>query len=95
MVRINWSEELTNSTPRGEFDLRFCSDGKKYMKYIMTYILWIDATITSSNTYYRIRKSSSDEFEVNCTFECDEITLKKIHNRFRNLVRKHWRSKDE
>lgn len=88
MVKINWSEELTGGKPEGKIEMRFCSAGAKYMKYIMTFILWIDTTV-GGNIYYRIENSA--ETKIHCSFETDELTLKKIHNRFRTLVRKHYR----
>lgn len=89
MVKLRWIEELADDTPRGEIELRFCSDGEKYMKYIMTFILWIDTTVRN-NIYYKIIKESG-EFRIHVSFGCDEMTLKKIHNRFRTLVRKYYR----
>jgi len=90
MVKIKWSEELTGNEPQGQFDLRFCSEGRKFMKYIMTYILWIDTTV-ARNIYYRIESNNTGDTIIHCSFETDEITLKKIHNRFRTLVKKHYR----
>ena len=89
MVRLRWIEELEDSTPNGEFELRFCRDGKKYMKYIMTFILWIETTV-NGDLYYKIIHEGGD-FRIHCSFTCDEPTLKRIHNRFRTLVRKYYR----
>ena len=90
MVKLRWIEELADNTPHGEIELRFCSDGGKYMKYIMTFILWIDTTVRN-NIYYKIIHESN-EFRIHVSFSCDEITLKRIHNRFRTLVRKYYRA---
>ena len=90
MVRLRWIEELEDSTPNGEFELRFCSDGRKYMKYIMTFILWIETTVNDSIYYKIIHEGGA--FRIHCSFSCDETTLKRIHNRFRTLVRKYYRN---
>ena len=89
MVKINWSEELTGNKPQGQFDLRFCSEGTKYMKYIMTFILWIETTV-EMNIFYKIIHEGGD-YRIHCSFETDPVTLRKIHNRFRTLVRKYYR----
>ena len=92
MVTIKWIEKL-ESRPHGEFDVRFCREGTQYMKYIMTFILWIEK-ITGGDIYYNIVMSGGD-IKVHCTFSCDEPTLKRIHNRFRTLVRKYYPSNKE
>ena len=92
MARIKWIEELADNEPHAELDLRFCNEGKKYMKYIMTFILWIDTTV-NGNIYYRIIHESS-EFKIHCSFKSDEATIKRIHNRFRTLVRKYYRKEE-
>lgn len=89
MVKINWSEELTGNKPQGQFDLRFCSEGQKFMKYIMTYIMWIETTV-EMDVFYKISYSDGD-YRIHCSFGTDQTTLRKIHNRFRTLVRKHYR----
>ena len=90
MVKIRWTEQLEKSTPQGEFELRFCSEGSQYMKYIMTFILWIEKTVYG-NIYYNI-VHEGNEFKIHVSFSCDEMTLKRIHNRFRTLVRKYYRA---
>ena len=59
------------------------------MKYIMTFILWIETNV-SGNIYYKIINEGG-EFRIHCTFSTDEATLKRIHNRFRTLVKKYYR----
>jgi len=93
MVKIRWTEQLEKSTPQGEFELRFCDEGRRYMKYIMTFILWIEKTVCG-NIYYNIVHEGGD-FRISCNFSCDEHDLKRVHNRFRTLVRKYYRIKSE
>ena len=98
MVRIEWSEFLHYSEPKAVVEVEFCREGRKHMKQITNFVMWIEKNTGFDTTGAVSWTISKDRNDYRINIQLQTLTtyhLKKINNKFRSLTTRLYHSEDK